>query len=91
MTRGGSPATEWLWSNFVPPAQLHDYRYVGHTFRERERIKRKTQRWKARLLKMPALERQALLVALAEVTEDPLAGSGIVRSDGGRSGGPHHS
>lgn len=70
-TRGGSRATEWLWCNFAPPAQLYDYRYVGNTFRERERIKRKTQRWKAKLLKMSALERQVLIAALAEVTADP--------------------
>jgi len=76
MTRGGSQATEWLWCNFLPPQSLHDYRYLGQNFRERERIKRKTQRWKARLLKMPALERQALLTALADLTVDPLARSG---------------
>ena len=79
MTRGGSRATEWLWCNFLPPHSLHDYQYLGRDFRERERIKRKTQRWKARLLRMPALERQALLTALAEVSADPLARSG----DGG--------
>lgn len=76
MTRGGSRATEWLWCNFLPPHSLHDYQYLGRNFRERERIKRKSQRWKARLLKMPALERQALLTALAEVTAYPLARSG---------------
>lgn len=67
MTRGGTIATEWLWYNFQPPSSLHDYRYLGQNFRERERIKRKTQRWKARLLKMPTLERQALLTALTAV------------------------
>jgi hypothetical protein len=75
MTRGGSRATEWLWCNFTPLHALHDYRYLGSNFRERERIKRKMQRWKARLLKMPALERQALLTALAEVQ------SSLTRSD----------
>jgi hypothetical protein len=79
MTRGGVPATEWLWCNFQPPDTLHDYRYLGENFRERERIKRKTQRWKARLLKLPALERQALLTALTEITAAPLARS----SEGG--------
>jgi site-specific DNA-adenine methylase len=76
MTRGGTTATEWLWCNFLPPHSLHDYQYLGRDFRERERIKRKTQRWKARLLRMPALERQALMTALAEVSADPLARSG---------------
>ncbi|HEX6014565.1 MAG TPA: hypothetical protein VFY87_22775 [Geminicoccaceae bacterium] len=45
MTRGGKPATEWLWCSFPPPVVLHDYRHLGASFRERERIKRKKQRW----------------------------------------------
>ncbi len=40
MTRAGRPATEWLWFNFPEPVALHDYRYLGEDFRERERIKR---------------------------------------------------
>lgn len=79
MTRGGSQATEWLWCNFSLLEALHDYQYLGQNFRERERIKRKTQRWKARLLRMPALERQALLTALAEIPAATLARS----SEGG--------
>lgn len=66
MTRGGRTATEWLWFNFEPPVELHDYRYLGVNFRERERIKRKKARWTERLRKMPRLERQALLCAIAE-------------------------
>lgn len=64
MTHVG-PATEWLWMNYPEPFELHDYRYLGQNFRERERIKRKQLRWKARLAKMPALERYALLEAIA--------------------------
>jgi hypothetical protein len=66
MTRGGRPATEWLWFNFEAPVALHDYRYLGRDFRERERIKRKKLRWTARLERMPALEKQALFSAIAE-------------------------
>ena len=65
MTRGG-PAVEYLWFNFPPPVALHDYRYLGANFRERERIKRQKARWTARLLRMPPLQRQALLAAIAE-------------------------
>jgi DNA adenine methylase len=32
---------------------LHDYRYLGEDFRERERIKRKKQRWTDRLERLP--------------------------------------
>lgn len=67
MTRGGSTATEWVWFNFPAPIELHDYRYLGENFRQRERIKRKKQRWVARLERMPGLERQALLAAIATI------------------------
>jgi DNA adenine methylase len=65
MTHGG-PRTEWLWSNFPEPVALHDYRHLGASFRERERIKRKKQRWTSRLHRLPMLERQALLAAIDE-------------------------
>lgn len=66
MTRGGRLATEWLWFNYPKPHALHDYRYLGDDFRERERIKRKKQRWVKRLKTMPHLERYALLSAIRE-------------------------
>ena len=66
VTRGGDTRTESLWMNFEPPVALHDYRYLGQDFRERERIKRKAARWKTNLSAMPALERQAILSALRE-------------------------
>ena len=67
MTRGGHTATEWLWFNFPPPLELHDYRYLGENFRERERIKRKRLRWAARLQRMPVLEKQSLLWAMSAI------------------------
>ncbi len=72
-TRGGSRATEWLWCNFAPAVQLHDTRYLGANFRERERIKRKTERWKRRLRAMPAQERYALMVALQDIDRSSLS------------------
>jgi hypothetical protein len=60
-------AEEWVWMNYPPPVELHDYRYLGATFRERERVKRKSKRWTARLKSMPVLERQALLFAIESV------------------------
>jgi hypothetical protein len=62
-------ATEWLWMNYRNPVELHDYRYLGNTFRERERIKRKSERWVAKLQSMPILERQALLSAMHVLRE----------------------
>lgn len=66
-TRGGGKATEYLWMNYPEPLELHDYRYLGSNFRERERIKRKKTRWAARLQRMPSLERMALLATIEEL------------------------
>jgi len=59
-------AVEWLWMNYPPPLELHDYRYLGDNSKERERIKLKTARWVSGLKKMPTLERNALLSAINE-------------------------
>lgn len=64
--RSGATATEWVWFNYPKPVELHDYRFLGSRFRERERIKRKVKRWTAKLEKMPVLERQALLCAMRD-------------------------
>jgi DNA adenine methylase len=66
--RAGNRTTEWLWYNFEKPLELHDYRYLGTNFRERERIKRKKARWVARIRRQSPLEHQALLAALVEAS-----------------------
>ena len=63
-TRGGGYATEWLWMNYPEPSALHDYRYLGDNYRERERIKRKASRWRAKFQGLGILEQQAILSAL---------------------------
>ncbi len=65
MTRGGR-RIESLWCNFDEPAELHDYRFAGANFRERERVKRKQKRWTAKLDTMAPKERAALLAAIDE-------------------------
>lgn len=67
--RGGNVATEYLWCNFPQPRELHDYRYLGENRRERERVKRKKNRWTAKLKAMPDLERYAMLGALQETNQ----------------------
>ena len=59
ITRGG-PATEHLWFNFPPPTVLHDNRYVGTNFRDRERMKRVRATWKKKLERMKPYEREAI-------------------------------
>lgn len=55
-----------LYMNYAEPVELHDYRYLGSNFREREKIRRQQRRWKAKLQNMPALQRYALLSAVRE-------------------------
>ena len=66
MTRGGRMATEWVWLNYEAPAVLHDWRWVGEGYRERERIKKMQMRWVGKLERMPGMERLAMLSAIAE-------------------------
>lgn len=65
--RNGIKATECLWMNYPEPVALYDYRYLGNTFRERERLKRIKHNWRERLLRMPLLERRALASMIAEI------------------------
>ena len=64
-TRGGARETI-LWCNYPVPRELHDYRYVGSTYREREGLARLQARWIGRANAMPARHRQALMAALEE-------------------------
>jgi hypothetical protein len=66
-SRGNTLETEVVWLNFPPPRELHDYRFLGRTFREREVIRRRIQRWKKRFSKMNELESFAMFAALDEV------------------------
>lgn len=64
--RGGNRRIEVVWMNFPEPFELHDYRFIGANFSQRRDIKRKKERWKRKLQKMPALHRAAILQAVAE-------------------------
>ena len=51
---------ESLWFNFPKPNELHDDRYMGTGFRQREVIKRRQHRLKERLLNLSAPERASI-------------------------------
>jgi len=70
MTRGGRQAEECLWMNYPKPVELHDYRYLGRNYRDRDRLKRLRTRWLARLGRMGELERGALLSAMSAAWPD---------------------
>lgn len=63
ITRNGM-ATECIYMNYPPPVVLHDFRYLGNDFRERERIKKKVNRHRERLRRLPDAERTAILSSL---------------------------
>lgn len=63
-TRGGTPATEYVWFNFKEPLFLHDPRFIGTDYRDRERIKKKANRWVNRFESLPLLEKQAIMACL---------------------------
>lgn len=71
--RWGLTATESLWCNFEPPAELHDYRHIGGNFRERERIKRKRNRWRAKFAALPEVERWAMYEVLRDLVSPEVA------------------
>jgi len=48
---------EHLWFNFEPPLELHDTRYLGSNFRQREVVRRRLARIKDRLSRLSEAER----------------------------------
>jgi len=54
---------ETVWLNYQPSI-LHDTRFVGGTFRERQAVKRKRMRWSARFRGEPPVVQQAILTDL---------------------------
>jgi DNA adenine methylase len=71
ITRAGKVAREWLWMNYPEPVALHDYSFLGENRTDRQRIKRKVQRWENRLKNMPVLEKRVLLQALESLQHAP--------------------
>jgi hypothetical protein len=61
---------EVAWFNYPHPSLLHDYRFLGRDFHDRCRIQRKIKRWTAKLAALPALERAAILDALAPIARN---------------------
>ncbi len=62
--RRGHPKQERIWMNYAACGKLHDSRFVGNGFTDRQRIRRKAGRWQRKFLAMPAHERQAVLDSL---------------------------
>ncbi|WP_424681015.1 DNA adenine methylase [Frateuria sp. YIM B11624] len=57
---------ETVWMNFPAPLVLHDPRYLGRTFRERQTIQRRTQTLHRRVTRMATTERAAFIRWMSE-------------------------
>jgi hypothetical protein len=68
MTWGG-PRTEKLWYNYDID-HAHWATYAGKDFTDRQRIKRKAERWARNYQALPPAERLALLAAIMAVETD---------------------
>jgi len=68
MTWGG-PRTEKLWYNYELE-RAHWATYAGKNFTDRQRIKRKAERWAKNYQALPPGERLALLAAIMAVETD---------------------
>lgn len=68
MTRGGV-RTETIWMNFDPGEQ-HYHTFAGKDRTDRQRIKRKAERWARRYEALPLAERQAVFAAMIASTVD---------------------
>lgn len=67
VTRGGKRSLEVVWMNFPENIAFHDVRYLGKNYRERERLKRKKNRWLSRLQTMPRYDRAVLIDAIGDM------------------------
>lgn len=57
---------ESVWMNYPEPAVLHDTRYLGANFRERQQIQRRQTTMRRRVESMPAAERSEFIRWIGE-------------------------
>lgn len=67
MTRGG-PRTEQLWMNF-DEGSAYSHAFAGANYIDRQRIKRKAERWAKNYSAMPAAEQTAILAEILRTHE----------------------
>lgn len=60
---------ECVWFNFPRPTSLHDDRYLGDGFRQREQVRRRQERLRRRLKGLTATERASLHAWLTDLVE----------------------
>lgn len=63
----GSAAIEHLWFNYKTPHIIHDYRYAGDNFRQREKHTRKRNRWANKFKNLGKAERYSIYKTLSHI------------------------
>lgn len=57
---------ERMYMNYPPPDTLHDYRFVGNNFRQREAFKKMKQNLIQKIERLPTIERKAIFQDIIE-------------------------
>lgn len=65
MTRGGV-RTEKIWMNYEPGDVAYCHKFAGKDYTDRQRIKRKAERWAKNYRALPADEQLAIMAALIQ-------------------------
>ena len=65
-TRNGKNIETVYFNYSLSNGRLHDYRYLGSNFKDRERIRLKIKRWTERLNKLNPREKMAIIQALKQ-------------------------
>lgn len=60
---------EKLWFNYEVPTELHDARFLGRSFRERQAVKRRLDRMRARITRLDPREQYELWTWMASEME----------------------
>lgn len=60
---------EKLWFNYAAPTELHDPRFLGRNFRERQTVKRRLERAQARIARLDPREQHQLWAWLSSQME----------------------
>lgn len=64
---------EWVWYNYPKPVVLHDDRFLGNNFRERELIRRRQERLRSRISDLTEAEQASLYAWMRERIETGVA------------------
>jgi hypothetical protein len=63
----GGVRIECVYLNYEAPKQLNQYDFIGNGFTDRQRLKRKAERFREKILQLPELERSMLAKVMRDL------------------------